>query len=368
MNGNHGIVERTNAKGVVAYQAQIRLRGEKPIFKSHATLDDALLFQREVRRQIAEHRQQAAESHVPQPPDGDLSKEALATTLRLFVASKRAKTRHKDEIPTVLKHIGAVTIGELGNTWAENFIDRMRSAIPPRRNKPYAEKTIRGFVGVVRTALAWRARRLNVPKPLFDIDPDLFAADVDVVRERRLSRVEEAALLRALRARQSPSRAHWACLLRLALASGARLQEMLRADWRHVDFGTRIWTIPAEKTKGKTRRSVPMSSQILRIMARLRADAQDGNPAVFHRLVSDLAREDISDSVSSMFWLLTRKLGIVDLRFHDLRHEAIVRFVKGARTPADIVKIMKVVGHKNYETFDRYITFHDTELLGALSR
>lgn len=58
---------------------------------------------------------------------------------------------------------------------------------------------------------------------------------------------------------------------------------------------------------------------------------------------------------------MTREAEVIDFKFHDYRHEAIVQFVIRATSLGAYTKIMKIVGHTDYETFDRYITFKDEE-------
>ena len=68
-----------------------------------------------------------------------------------------------------------------------------------------------------------------------------------------------------------------------------------------------------------------------------------------------------SASISDKFARLTKKLGIVDLRFHDLRHEAISRmFERGMR----VEQVRVVSGHRTLEQLSRYVNLRPEDLAG----
>ena len=66
-------------------------------------------------------------------------------------------------------------------------------------------------------------------------------------------------------------------------------------------------------------------------------------------------------SISDKFAKMTKKLGIVDLRFHDLRHEAISRlFEKGMR----VEQVRVVSGHRTLDQLSRYVNLRPGDLAG----
>ncbi len=73
-------------------------------------------------------------------------------------------------------------------------------------------------------------------------------------RERYLTATEAGRLRVAVEASLNPQLKHIVWLL---LLTGARVSELLRAEWRHVDLERRVWLIPTSKT-GKPRH-VPLS-------------------------------------------------------------------------------------------------------------
>jgi len=92
------------------------------------------------------------------------------------------------------------------------------------------------------------------------------------------------------------------------------------------------------KTKNSESRVVPLSKRAFQIFLGLGA----GNFPL------PLA----PDSVSCAFSRACRRCGIDDLRFHDLRHEAITRFFeRGLSVP----EVASTSGHKDYQMLERYV-------------
>jgi integrase len=58
-----------------------------------------------------------------------------------------------------------------------------------------------------------------------------------------------------------------------------------------------------------------------------------------------------TDAISAAFTRACRVLGIVDLRFHDLRHEGISRLFEMGRT---IPQVAAVSGHRSWTSLKRY--------------
>jgi integrase len=65
-------------------------------------------------------------------------------------------------------------------------------------------------------------------------------------------------------------------------------------------------------------------------------------------------------------WLqLKSKLGIKDFRFHDLRHEAVSRFVEGGLSDQEVSAIS---GHKSMQMLKRYTHLRAEDLVGKLDQ
>ncbi len=67
-------------------------------------------------------------------------------------------------------------------------------------------------------------------------------------------------------------------------------------------------------------------------------------------------------SVSAGFHKLSLAAGLIDFRFHDLRHEAISRMVLRKRR-LHVFEIMKIVGHSDSRMLARYANLRADELV-----
>ena len=61
------------------------------------------------------------------------------------------------------------------------------------------------------------------------------------------------------------------------LATGARLNEALRARWDQIDKETRVWKIPASNSKSKRIRSVPLNDAALEVLGQLGTEGKYDN-------------------------------------------------------------------------------------------
>ena len=145
-------------------------------------------------------------------------------------------------------------------------------------------------------------------------------------------------------------------VVRLALATGMRRGELASLTWDNVDLKKRTATLP--ETKNGEKRIVPLSQEAVRILRDLprRFDGMVFGFVDSHSITTAFIRS-VSRARSAYEKECAEK-GIkpdpgflVDLTFHDLRHEATSRFFElGLDTPF----VKKITGHKTYQMLDRY--------------
>ena len=349
------ITERTTQKGEKRFQVIVRVPGAPSVTKTFPSRKQCEEFgasaQRSMKLQFPPKRKSTAVSLA------EFDNETIAHTLRLFLASKSATLSNKKVGATVLKHVGYAKQGEASAAWVERFIDHMR-AEKTSVGRQFTWDTIWKQIGVMNKARRWRGRMESFPidRLPFDIKT-MFPRNWEAKRERRLHRWEEVALLARLkRMRDRGSMPFWRLLVALALKTAARQQELVNATWENVSFERRMWLIPHTKT-GKPR-TVPLSKRSLRILGILRNLRDPNNPRVFHKLGSPA-------SVSALFHRYSKQAGLVDYRFHDLRHDAISRLVLRKRK-LTVFEIMSMVGHSSIEMLHRYANLRGEELASRL--
>lgn len=153
-------------------------------------------------------------------------------------------------------------------------------------------------------------------------------------RTRRLEGNEEELLLRECRLSSPELEA----IAVIGIETAARLGELLKLDWRHVNLDKR--TAQLLDTKNGDDRGIPLSS---RAVAALKSLPRHIGGKVFYRWAA-------SDSFNKTWTRACMRAGIEDLRFHDLRHEACSRLADKFH----MHELMKITGHKTAAMLARY--------------
>lgn len=166
-------------------------------------------------------------------------------------------------------------------------------------------------------------------------------------RERRLTAREDRLILRYCH--QHTNQSLYSIIV-LALETAMRQGELLKLEWEHINLKTGIAHLPS--TKNGTKRDVPLS-----IKAR---------EALFRLGIKPSGRvfQYTSEGFKSTWRYMTIKLGIKDLHFHDLRHEAISRLFELGTL--DIMEIASISGHKSLSMLKRYTHLRATKLVRKL--
>jgi integrase len=141
-------------------------------------------------------------------------------------------------------------------------------------------------------------------------------------------------------------------LVEFALATAMRLGEIVSVEWEDIDHNQRTILIRDRKhPRSKYGNSdlvplLPEAWSILQASSRL-----DGRIFPYN-----------AHSVSRAFWEACKFLKIDNLRFHDLRHEAISRlFEKGL----NIHQVAVISGHKDWKSLKRYTHIHPVSVLDS---
>jgi integrase len=174
-------------------------------------------------------------------------------------------------------------------------------------------------------------------------------------RVRYLSEEERPRLLAACQA--SHNRSLYPVVL-LALSTGARKQELLSLTWRDVDLRRAQLTI--EHSKNGERRTLPLVGLALETVHTLARVRRIDTPLLFPR-----ADGRTSLDLRYAFHQALREAGLVDFRFHDLRHTAASYL---AMQGASLVEIAEVLGHKTLTMVKRYAHLSEAHTAGVVAR
>jgi len=170
-------------------------------------------------------------------------------------------------------------------------------------------------------------------------------------RDRRLVPGEEKVLLSACEAYGGDL----SCLVRFALETGMRRGEIAGMTWEMVNLKKR--TVTLLETKNGEKRIVPLSTEAVRILSGLpcRIDGQvwgvesASMTQAFIRAVSR-ARSAYEKECEEKGTKPDQAF-LVNLHFHDLRHEATSRFFEKGLNP---MEVSAITGHKTLQMLKRY--------------
>ena len=166
-------------------------------------------------------------------------------------------------------------------------------------------------------------------------------------RERRLNTGEFDRLEKAACLTQNP---HIWPIVVFAIETGMRRGEILGITWECVDFDSRTVHLPI--TKNGSSRDVPLSSKATQI---LKEQNERQLPCPF----------PVTDNAFRLAWdRLRSRADLGDLRFHDLRHEAISRFFEMGLSMPEVALIS---GHKDPRMLFRYTHMNPENVLAKLN-
>lgn len=171
----------------------------------------------------------------------------------------------------------------------------------------------------------------------------------EVERDRWLNRDEAQRLIASC----AP---HLAAIVRFALATGCRAREITGLEWHRVDLARQ--TAWLNQTKNGTPRGVPLNSDAVRVL-----EAEVGkHPQFCFTFRGKPIRWELTNSA---WHTATAKAGLVDLRFHDLRHTW-ASWHRQSGTTCDELK--ELGGWKSRVMVDRYAKFATEHLAVAAAR
>lgn len=180
-------------------------------------------------------------------------------------------------------------------------------------------------------------------------------------RDRRLSADEERRLVAAVNAHSNPMLG-W--IVRIAIETGMRSSEITGLRCQQVDLQKRV--VRLTDTKNDSSRTVPLTkvaTETFRAALDYAVRPKDCSLVFFGEPGKDQKRRPYA--FSKTWGLLKKDLGMPDLRFHDLRHEAVSRLVEGGLSDQQVSAIS---GHKSMQMLRRYTHLRAEDLVERLDQ
>ncbi|MEN9491766.1 MAG: hypothetical protein RJA63_2215 [Pseudomonadota bacterium] len=220
-----------------------------------------------------------------------------------------------------------------------------------------ANRALRTLSVAMRLAEQWGWRPHN-SNPCKGVKPHK-----ETARRRYMSNDELARLRAALALWEDvgPLAVRWrfAQLVRLLLLTGARLREVMNAQWSEIDWARGVLVVPAER--GKTGAAeIQLAPRAVEILRALEA-AANGSRWVIPGETSDRPLV----GYRRMWLALLAQAGVSDLRIHDLRHTFASYALSGGQTLGTVGQLL---GHRSTQTTSRYAHLIDDAARRAVAR
>ena len=316
-----------------SWQVQIRRSGHPPISRTFKSKSNAYAWSRQVDAEI--------ESSGLPVDRRVLRRKTLADLLNQYremvTPLKRGALQEQYRLKQMLAHpISRTTLAKLTPALIAQYRDE--------RLRTVQGITVRREFAVLHHVFETAGKEWDIPlasNPVADVKVKVKVE----MRNRRLTDGEYARLL------QGCKKARNRLLLPIvimAVETGMRRGELINILWSDVELKYRVILI--SHTKNGYERTIPLSTKAVEIINRV--------PRTDERVFP------ITANALRLAWeRLRRRAGIIDLHFHDLRHEAISRFFeRGLSVP----EVALISGHRDYRMLFRYTHLRAEDIVAKL--
>ena len=280
------------------WHVQVRRKGRASVTRSFHSKSEALLWARE-----QEFEADKGQPQVHKTLRGMTVADIVSRYRDKVVPGKRGADRETLTLNAFLRH-------PLARVALSDVTASMVSAYCAARLRSVKPGTLNPELDILRHAFTVARRSWDVPLAT-NAFVDVTRPKNGAPRERRLLGDERGRLQAACAQCRNPY--IW-YLVELAVETAMRRGELLNARWTDVSVETRTIRIPV--TKNGYARTIPLSGTAVLLLRDLR-----GLRSPSERLLP------ITENTAKMAWKrVVKRAGLVDLRFHDLRHEAISSF------------------------------------------
>ena len=309
------------------YEAQVRRQGVQSLTKTFTSKKDAAIWVRGIEARI-----DAGDINVLAPKLTTL-RDLLMRYQNEVTPLKKGHAAEARRINRLLKDpISSFSLRDLNGLILAQFRDRrINDGI---RAAQYDLIIIRHAIKIAR--LEWGVFMPNNP-----VD-DIRIPNGIKRRERRLREHEYDCLKLAAQSCKNPL--IWP-LTQFAIATAMRRSEILSLRWDDIDLEEQIATLA--HTKNGSKREVPLTKFALETLQGLSQETDYVFP--------------MSENAFRLSWSrLLKRSGITDLRFHDLRHEAVSRFFEmGLSVP----EVALISGHRDLRMLASYIHLNSRSIV-----
>lgn len=319
------------------WQAQVRRRGMKPRAKSFDSKLEAEKWARDLEAQV-DRFGSAPDTKILETTTLD---DLLERYQREVSPLKRGSVQEIQRIDVLRRH-------ELAYRTMSGLSQQDIASLRDERLKTVAASTAVRELAILSHVLEVATRDWGLPLNR-NVVKMVRRPVIRNERSRRLAGDEEQRLLAGCDSGKTPC---FKTLLTVAIETGMRRSELLGLRWSDISHNRRVATL--HMTKNGEGREVPLSQRAYQALTDWKAKAQLDGSTIF----------PLTTGALEQAWrrLLVR-VSVANLRFHDLRHEAVSRlFERGL----NVMEVSSISGHKELRMLRRYSHLKAEDLVSRL--
>lgn len=337
----------------ISYEVQVRKKGHAPLTKTFRIRQDAekwgRLAESEIDRGVFVNRSEA---------ENNTLLDTLDRYLREVTPTKKGAARETNRIKRWKAHpLAKRSMASIRGKDIANFRDAERA-------RGLAENTIRLDIALLSVVFE-TARKEWGMESLGNPCKSIKLPGGSNKRERRLVGNEESFLIRAV---QECCRNPFAVpIIKFALETAMRQSEILNLAWENLNLNDRFALL--EDTKNGEKRFVPLSPNAIKIIQTLPREISGGK--VFKMTQDGLIRAFCRACIHGrLLYSVDMEIEpppgfLLNLRFHDLRHEATSRLFESGKF--DVMEVASITGHKTLQMLKRYTHLKAEDLAKKLA-
>ena len=334
------IRKRVLPSGKVKYDVTVTKRGAPRLYQSFDVKNRALAWARDTERDI----ERGAWRSMDMAEQNTLA-DLLLRYSREEAHKKRSGKAIQQRIERLCRHdITKYPLVSITPERLAQFRDRRMSSRAQlggplgKTSRPISSQTVRHEMILIGTVIKHAMREWGLGLPQGNPIQFVKLPAQSKARDRRTTDQEFERLVSAARASKS---LRLGDAIELAVETSMRRGELCNLRWSDIDLQRR--TAHCRMTKNGTSRNVALSPRAVEILGAIPRREGDTEKFVLGFSPSSLTRA---------FVRLRDRLGMEDLRLHDLRHEATTRLVD--RLNGNLIDVRSMTGHKSLAMLLRY--------------
>jgi integrase len=337
------------------YKALIRRQGWPTTSKTFRTKRDAEDWARRTEDEMVRG------VYVQRAPAERLTLEKALERYLKEVSSAKSVGSHRSEVSSakpLIAALGKYSLAAISPDLVATYRDERLAATSARTKRPISPSSVRLELALLSHLYTTAIREWGLGL-IYNPVMNIRKPSPPPARNRRLLPDEETRLIKAAEKHSNPM---FAWIVKLALYTAMRAGEISSLRRGQVDLKRRVVHLP--KTKNGEARNVPLTKAAAEVMGQAMENPirpLDSDLVFFGEPGRDKKRRPY---VWVKTWNeLVKRESLVDLHFHDLRHEAISRLVEAGLSDQ---KVAAISGHKTMQMLKRYTHLRGEDLVAEL--